>query len=536
LPRFAPADSAQVCVTDSVDLKLAKDINRFYADPLGFVLYAFPWDTDPSLQLVKLPAPWCFYYDSTYGPDKWACELLTRVGETIKAHGFDGVQAVEAVREAVASGHGIGKSALVSWLVWWIMSTRPHCRGTVTATTNTQLSTKTWAEISKWHKKCITEHWFTVTTARNDMRAKHKQYPESWFCSAQTSEEQNSESFAGQHAADSTSFYIFDEATGIPNAIWDVAEGGLTDGEPMWFAFGNPTRNTGRFAECFGKSRHRWNITQVDSREAQITNKADIQRKIDDYGIDSDFCKVRIRGVFPSSSSLQLIPRDVVDGAATRDIKERTLVRGRAAIVGVDVARFGDDESVIRTRVGRDARSIAPKAYRQLDTMQLASRVAEHIEDIKRMTLVPFVFVDGGGVGGGVIDRLRQLGYQITEVNFGEKPIDPKRYANKRSEMWVTMSEWLTIGAIENSELLLTDLTAVEYDYDKSQRLLLKSKDDMKARGLASPDHGDALALTFAAPVPDYPNPELELITSALRAGGAQRKQKREHDPFDLME
>ena len=508
------------------ELKLSQDMGRFFDDPLGFVMYAYNWSGDAALQLVKLPAPWCLHYESEFGPDRWACELLERIGDEVKTHGFDRRSPVPAIREAIASGHGIGKSAIVAWLVCWIMSTRPNAHGTITATTTAQLSSKTWAEVSKWNKRCVTGHWFDITTGKGAMAMRRKTAPDSWFCTAQTCDETNSESFAGQHAADSTSFYIFDEATGVPDIIWEVSEGGLTDGEPMWFAFGNPTRNTGKFAECFTKSRHRWRTHQIDSRTAQITNKKVLQQWIDDNGIDSDFCKVRIRGVFPDASSLQFIARTLVEGAQTRIVEQSRIV-GRACAVGVDVARFGDDQSVIRTRVGRDARAIPAKRYRGLDTMQTAAKVVEHIEEMKMLGLVPTVFIDGGGVGGGVIDRVRQLGYAVIEVGFGDKATDARRYANKRAEMWGVMRDWLKIGAVDASDDLITDLIGVEYSFTPDERILLESKKNMKARGQPSPDDGDALALTFAHPVPEFPatpnNPAIP---------GTHKAAAKEHDPY----
>lgn len=482
-----------------IDLALADEVAKFMHDPLGFVLFAYPWDTDPALQVVELPAPWNLVYDSQYGPDKWACEMLDEIGRLARLNDFDGQHAVDPIRMSVSSGHGIGKSAMTAWLVDWIMSTRPYAQGTVTANTAPQLETKTWAQIAKWTKMCITAHWFTINTGRGAMRMYHNDYPESWFCSAQTCREENSESFAGQHAASSTSFYIFDEASAVPDIIWEVAEGGLTDGEPMLFTFGNPTRNTGKFFECFNKNRHRWAARKIDSRTVAITNKKLLAQWVADEGEDSDFVKVRVRGEFPSASSLQFIPRDMVDDAVSRELVHD---KRHTAVIGVDVARFGDDQSVVRTRVGRDARTFAPLRFRQLDTMQLASRVADHANLLMRVYRV-VIFVDGGGVGGGVVDRLRQLGFDVIEVQFGGKATDQRKYANKRAEMWGVMKEWLPTGCIDKDDTLVTDLTGVEYSFTPGDQILLEKKEHMKARGLSSPDDGDALALTFAAPVPD---------------------------------
>lgn len=511
------------------DLQLAEDMGSFYDDPLGFVMYAFPWDTDPTLRVVKLPEPWRSIYGCEHGPDQWACELLDDIGAQVRERGFDGVNAVEPQRHAISSGHGIGKSAMAAWLTLWIMSTRPHSRGVVTANTAEQLSSKTWAGVASWLSRCITQHWFTITIGKGAMRLTHVQHPESWRVDAQTSKEENSESFAGLHAASSTPWYLFDEAAGIPAKIWEVAEGGKTDGEPMHFVFGNPTRNTGTFAECFGRMRHRWTTRQIDSRSVQITNKTLIGGWISDYGDDSDFVRVRVRGVFPRASSMQFIPRDLVDGAMNRDMHAYS-PHTRVALVGVDVARFGDDQSVIRTRLQRDGRTFPPKRYRELDTMQLASRVGEHINELKSLGLRVIVFVDGGGVGGGVIDRLRQLGHEVIEVQFGGKADDPRRFRDKAAEMWQRVKDWLPYGYLEPDEALASDLTGREYGFNAADQIVLESKDDMKRRGLASPDDPDALALTFAHPAMEMDQPPAE--DPAANRGGAHRARAAAHDPF----
>ena len=304
------------------NLELASDIARFYADPLGFVEYSYPWGEPGQLA------------DAT-GPDEWQRECLIEVGQEVAARGFDGIHAVKAIREAIASGHGIGKSTLVAWIVDWIMSTRPFAIGTITANTFVQLQTKTWAQIQKWTALCITAHWFRVTADR----MYHVDYPATWFCSAQSCKEENSEAFAGQHANTSTSFYIFDEASAIPDKIFEVAEGGLTDGEPMEFLFGNATRNTGKFYRVtFGNERPLWKHHSIDSRTSAITNKAQIAEWIATYGIDSDFVRVRVLGLPPRASELQFIPLDLVHGA---QLREAQALDDDPLIAGVDVSGAG---------------------------------------------------------------------------------------------------------------------------------------------------------------------------------------------------
>jgi len=466
---------------------LVEQISAFYDDPLGHVLFSYPWGTG-QLQ-------------GRDGPQEWQREMLTDIGEAVRKNGFDGIHAVEALRYSTASGHGIGKSAIVAWIIRWIMDTRPFAKGVVTANTGPQLQTKTWAELAKWHHMGITKYWWEITSGKGSMSYYHKEHREQWRCDAQTSREENSEAFAGLHSANSTPFYIFDEASGIPDKIYEVREGGLTDGEPMTFDFGNPTRNSGRFFENMeGKFRHRFNRRRIDSRDVEQTNKELFKKWAEDYGENSDFFKVRVRGLFPDSGSLQLIPMNLYDENIGRDVYVGPT---DPLIMGVDVARFGDDRSVIWLRQGRDAESQNDwprQIFNQMDTMQFAARIAE-IANEKRPDAI---FIDGGGVGGGVVDRCRQMGLEIIEVNFGGKATQAGM-GNMRSQMWYNLKEALKQGVrLPEMDELRTDLTALEYGYNMRNDLMLESKADAKKRGLASPDLADALALTYALPV--YPN------------------------------
>lgn len=500
------------------DLRLADEVARFYADPLGFVLFAYEWDTDPALQLVELPAPWNLIYDSKFGPDAWACELLDDIGRQVKANNFDGVRAVDAIREAIASGHGIGKSAITAWIVDWIMSTRPYAKGTVTATTAPQLGSKTWAEIAKWTKKCITGHWFDVTTGRGSMKMTHKDYPDAWYCHAQTCREENSEAFAGQHAANSTSFYLFDEASGVPDKIWEVAEGGLTDGEPMFFAFGNPTQNTGEFYNCFNSKRHRWNAKQIDSRSVQITNKKTIAEWITDYGLDSDFVKVRVRGMFPAMSAKQFISVTDVDAALGRHLRIDQY-NFAAKILTCDPAWEGDDELVIGLRQGLrfDVLRVIPKNDNDIIIANLLATLEdEHQAD--------GVIIDIG-YGTGIYSAGQTMGRDWLLANFGSASPDPG-CLNLRAFMWREMRDWLKAGgAIPDDKVLYADLIGPQTVPRADGVIQLEAKKDMKRRMLPSPNRADALALSFAFPIAKKQRDD----------GYPHRAAQREHDPYAVL-
>lgn len=408
-------------------------------------------------------------------PDEWQAEALQAVRDNKRC--------------AVASGHGIGKTAFVAWIIHWFISTRPNPQIVVTANTKNQLDSKTWRELAKWNQKALNGDWFEVKATRMEMRSS----PETWFASAIPWTEHNSESFAGTH--EEHVLIVFDEASAIADIIWDVSEGAMTTSGARWVALGNPTKNTGRFRECWGRFRHRWHTMQIDSRKAKMADKAQIAEWIADYGEDSDFVRVRVKGEFPKSSSAQLIPTDLVDAA----VKYKAVgFEKLPLVIGVDVARFGDDQTVICARRGRKVYPLSK--FRELDTMQVAGHVAAVIKGMKPA----LVNIDVGAMGAGVVDRLREQGFDVRAINFGAAAVDKVKYANKRAEMWGEMAAWLKEGGeIPDDNDLRQDLIGPEFSYTSNQQILLEKKESMKRRGLASPDCADALALTFAAPVTD---------------------------------
>jgi hypothetical protein len=453
-------------------------------DPARFVREAFPWGEPGPLQAEP-------------GPDDWQQDILTTIGE--------GLSPQKASQIAVASGHGPGKTALVAWIILWAMLTEADTRGVVTANTESQLRTKTWAELAKWFRLCPLLTEFFILTATT-LAARDPAHAKTWRIDAVPWTENRVEAFAGLHNQGRRILVVFDEASAIPDLIWETTEGALTDEmtEILWLVCGNPTRNNGRFRECFGRYRHRWIRRQVDSRNARITNKQQIAQWIADYGDESDFVRVRVKGEFPRASSMQFIASDIVEAAMTR---EATVTVSDPFVMGVDVARFGDDRTVIVLRRGRDARSVSWIKLTGADTMTVAAKVAE----IAQQHRPDAIFIDGGGPGGGVVDRLRQLQHTVFDVQFGGKADHSHIaqdgaivYANKRAEMWGAMRAWLAGGMIPDDRELLADLTGVEYGYalrEGRDAIILEKKEDMKRRGLASPDLADALALTFAYPV-----------------------------------
>lgn len=469
MPPAAKPDAA-------LEAQLRDDVAGFIHDPLGFVLWAFDWGHG--------------VLEGETGPDTWQVEYLTRLGKLCR----EGNGAT--IRMAVASGHGVGKSTTVAWVILWAMATRPDLAAVVTANTGTQLSGKTWRELALWHQRCIVAHWFTWTaTAFTAVES-----PMTWKVNAVTWSADNPEAFAGLHGA--FVLVIFDEASAIDDIIWEVTEGALTTLNCIWLAFGNPTRNTGRFVDCWKRFRARWETFEVDSRTSQVAkNKAQIQEWIEDYGLDSDFVRIRVLGKFPRVASMQLIGPDLVEQAQRA---EPTFEPLDPLLVGADIAREGKNETVICFRRGRDARTWRWLRFQGRDTVQVASVLARISQGSEYTSgQVPdAILLDGGGIGGGVIDQLKRLGIPHVPV-LGQWPAGDPQYQNIRTESWVRMKEWLERGgAIPSTKELAGDLVGPEYGYiGKSDKLLLESKDAMARRNLPSPDHGDALALTFAFPV-----------------------------------
>ena len=473
------------------DVELARLVGQYYDDPLGFVLDCYPWG---KADLA-----------GEDGPDTWQREILQQIGAAVRERRFNGSTPVPAIRFSRASGHGIGKSTLISWLANWIMSTRPDSQGTVTANTFTQLETKTWAAIQRWTKLCITKDWWIIG-ARGMYQKDHRP---TWFLNCQTCSEENSEAFAGQHAKNSTSYYLCDESSGIPDKTWEVMGGGMTDGEPHIYCFGNPTRNTGEFYEInFGRMRHRWNYGSIDSRSCKFSNKQEIDELIQDYGIDSDRVRVRVLGLPPNTAEDQLIGRELIQGAQKRPAQ---CLDDDPLVAGVDVPDGGSAWFIVRFRRGLDARNVpAPirvagsRIDRQQMITQLATVLAEGAADPVKATKhrVSAMFIDAA-FGAPIVERLHSLGYQnVHEINFGGKSPDP-RYANMRAFMWAKqLREWLAKGAIvANDTKLESDLMGPGFEFRANGQLVVESKADMAARGIPSPDDGDALALTFARPV-----------------------------------
>lgn len=461
--------------------QLIQDMAKFVRDPLGFAYYNWQWGIGDLID--------------SQGPRVWQRKILTAVRDHLQ----NPETQFTPLLVAVASGHGIGKSALIAMLLNWGMSTCPDCKGITTANTGTQLATKTVPEVSKWFRLGLNADWWDVKatsiTIKDAIRARL------WRTDFIPWAKENPEAFAGAHNKGNRILVIYDEASGIAEIIWQTTEGALTDEntEIIWVAFGNPTQNTGRFRECFGKFKHRWKTFQIDSRTVEGTNKAQLEKWVEDYGEDSDFVRVRVRGEFPRAGSSQFIPSDVV--AAARKYKADGYTN-LPKLLSVDVARFGDDQTVIGLRQGRKFQILGK--YRGKDTVWVAEQTIQFIQQHNPDATV----IDGDGIGAGVVDHIKYRGFTrgIFEFHGGVPANDAAAYYNRRAEVWGMMRAWLQAGAeIPDDPEVEADLCSIEYGFSNKNQLQLEKKEHLKERGLPSPDLGDCLAYSFAVNVMPKP-------------------------------
>ena len=482
-------------------------------DPLKWITEAYPWGVKGTTLADKKPRT-------------WQIEQATRIRDRLATDPHQPIQ------EAIGSGHGIGKSCEASMIGQWALMTSPDTRGIITANTEAQLRTKTWPEMAKWYSLLPPEvqHLFAFESTSLHVRDKEPAKERAWRMDAHPWSEHNTEAFAGLHNEGKRIIVLYDEASAIADKVHEVTEGALTDEatEILWLQYGNPTRTHGRFQECWGARKHRWTTRNIDSRTVEGTNKVQLEKWVNDYGEDSDFVRVRVRGLAPRASSAQFIDTDLAQQALERD----PLVGLRdPLIMSIDVARGGDDEFVIAFRRGLDARSIpwvCIPGSETRDSEKILAKVVDLATNQDPYKRPDAVFVDETGVGGPIVDRLRRLlgdDFQVLGVQFGGASPNTQ-LADMRTYIWWEMRESLRLGlALPKDQSLVQQLTAPEGDHDKRDKFRLESKEDMKERlpGIGSPDRADALAVSFAYRI--QPRSHTEFL-------GNNKRAKTDYDPW----
>lgn len=501
--RGTPAQEAEI-LTQILALK---------DDPVGFVTYAYPWGR-PGTPFEKLK-----------GPRKWQMEDLQRLGDHTREQVFryENGLPLKVWKEARSSGRGPGKSAKFGMIAHWHTSTRIGSTTIVTANTEGQLRSRTFPEYAVWFGSGINSHWFTLETMRvvpapwlSELVRKLPEEgglgidPKYWFVQGTTWSEDNPNAFAGVHNPYGLLLQM-DEAAGIPSEIWNVSEGFFTEENPyrFWMAASQMRNRSGRMFELFNDKRmgEGWDLRTLSTRGMEGVDQGVVEDQIRRYGEDSDFVRVEILGLPPRTSEDQFIPYDAVRQAQQNDLFRD---EHEALILGVDPAPRG--KTAWRFRQGRNARDCCGAQthghWLNYNNTQIATAIRELAAKYK-----PDAICIDFGMGTGVIDDLKRKkpAYgKVYEVRFGDAAHAGKdsEWATHAIELWAKVRDWLPGGMIENDDgekgTLSQQLTDRGWRYRATDgaKKILETKDDMKRRGVASPDDADALACTFEVDPP----------------------------------
>jgi hypothetical protein len=443
-------------------------------------------------------------------------------------------------RVSVRAGHSTGKSTALAATLLWHLETHEFSRIPCTAPTASQLYTILWAELAKWMRRSdeLSERnqlprafWLSSLFKVVQNRIFDLGAPNEWFAIARTARKESPDALQGFHATDlmitaddeavqrsdagGAIMYVVDEASGVDDAIIEVIEGALAGRRARLIMAGNPVRNTGFFARSHHQDRSFFTALHFRCDESPLP-AADYREKLEKkYGIGSNVVRVRADGEFPKQDDDVLISLELAEAALMRDPITTDLSEG---ILGVDVARFGDDRTTLVLRKGRQVGLI--EVYAKIDTMETVGRVVRVAERYNPSRIL----VDVDGLGGGVVDRLKELGMPVRGVHALETATLPPKVTGKSASrapvtrygkleatpramkdyMWMAMADWFADDEPslagcdrDHAEDLVGECTTVCYSFDSSGRLVVESKDELKKRDLRSPDLAEGLALTF---------------------------------------
>lgn len=443
-------------------------------------------------------------------PDPWQDEALRT---------FPGVK-----RLAMKASKGPGKTATLAWIGWNFLLTRPQPKAAATSITSDNLADNLWTEMAKWRAK---SPMLTQMFEWQKTRIFAKHHPETWFMTARgwsrsASPQQQADTLAGLHA--DYILFLLDETGSMPDAVMTAAEAALASGiEAHVVQAGNPNMLEGPLYRACHAERGLWHVVEItgDPEDPKRSTRVDVQWAKDQiarFGRDNPWVLVNVFGKFPPGSLNALIGIGEVEEAFARR-HHASAIAHAPKVLGVDVARFGDDASVVFPRQGVIA--FEPLLYRNLDSMTGAGMVARKMNEWE----ADGCFIDEtGGFGAGWIDALRRLGKAPIGVHFSSQPANP-RYYNKRAEMYFELVEWIRGGGqLPHCPEVSKALSQTTYTF-KGDRLILEEKAQLKERLGFSPDHADALALTFAQPIERVPRSRLPSV----------RRGTREYDPFAEM-
>lgn len=400
-------------------------------------------------------------------------------------------------RISIAACHGPGKTALAAWMILHHMVTRFPQKTVATAPSSAQLNDALFAEVLKWMKKLPTpvQGLFGDKSDRVELKAA----PEQSFFSARTARPEKPEALQGVHSENV--LLIADEASGVPEPIFESAAGSMSGHSACTLLLSNPTRTSGFFYDTHHKLKDMWFTVRVSADMSSRVSDDFVEDIARRYGRNSDAFRIRVLGLFPRTDTDTIIPFEFVEIARGLPAPEGPRPR---PIWGLDVARFGDDASAL---VARDNMALRPEVletWTKRDTMHTVGLVKRRYEDAAPDEKPTVILVDAVGMGATVFDRLRELGLPVRDINVANKAMDEDRYRNLRTELWFKARDWLQTGtkAMPGDdplvERLQQELVSVRYKYDSSGREQAESKDEMKKRKIPSPNLADAFILTFA--------------------------------------
>jgi hypothetical protein len=412
-------------------------------------------------------------------PDEWQQDFLNAVASGER-------------KISIRSGHGVGKSTTASWAMLWFLLTRYPVKVVVTAPTSAQLYDALFAELKRWVKELPQpiQELLDVKQERIELKASATEA----FISARTSRAEQPEALQGVHS--DNVMLVADEASGVPEAVFEAAAGSMSGHNALTILLGNPVRSSGFFFETHNRLKDEWWTRRVSCLDSTRVSKEYVQDMKSRYGEESNAYRIRVLGEFPRSDDDTIIPMELLESAKHRD----TRAYEDAPIVwGLDVARFGSDSSVLCKRQSNVVHTL--ERWRNLDLMQLTGAVVAQYEACDHKNRPAEILVDSIGLGAGVVDRLRELKLPARGINVSESPAMGGTYLNLRAELWHKAKAWLEKRdcKIPNNEDLIGELATVRYTFTSNGKIKIESKDDIRRRGLKSPDMADAFVLTFAS-------------------------------------
>jgi phage terminase large subunit len=412
-------------------------------------------------------------------PDEWQQDFLNAVASGER-------------KISIRSGHGVGKSTTASWAMLWFLLTRYPVKVVVTAPTSAQLYDALFAELKRWVKELPQpiQELLDVKQERIELKASATEA----FISARTSRAEQPEALQGVHS--DNVMLVADEASGVPEAVFEAAAGSMSGHNALTILLGNPVRSSGFFFDTHNRLKDEWWTRRVSCIDSTRVSKEYVEDMKSRYGEESNAYRIRVLGEFPRSDDDTIIPMELLESAKHRD----TRAYEDAPIVwGLDVARFGSDSSVLCKRQSNVVHTL--ERWRNLDLMQLTGAVVAQYEACDHKNRPAEILVDSIGLGAGVVDRLRELKLPARGINVSESPAMGGTYLNLRAELWHKAKAWLEKRdcKIPNNEDLIGELATVRYTFTSNGKIKIESKDDIRRRGLKSPDMADAFVLTFAS-------------------------------------